>query len=175
MPHKHNPVGSAVALAAALRVPGLLATLLSAMPQEHERGLGGWQAEWETVPELMRLASASARSIADVLEHLQVHEQRIGQNLALTRGLILSESLAVTLGREVGPDRARKIVEELCERAVDLRQPLFDIAAGDERVSRVLSSDVLRDVLSPASYLGRSEALVDEMLSAWRPPHPRNA
>ena len=53
MPHKRNPVRAAVALAAAVRAPGLVATMLSAMPQEHERGLGGWQAEWDALPELV--------------------------------------------------------------------------------------------------------------------------
>jgi len=38
---ERNPVSAAVALAAAARAPGLVATLLSAMVQEHERGLGG--------------------------------------------------------------------------------------------------------------------------------------
>lgn len=45
MPGKRNPTGCQVALSAALRAPGLAATLLGAMPQELERGLGGWQAE----------------------------------------------------------------------------------------------------------------------------------
>ena len=36
MPHKRNPAGSVVALAASF----------AAMAQEHERGAGGWQAEW---------------------------------------------------------------------------------------------------------------------------------
>ena len=48
MPHKRNPVRAAVVVAAAMRAPGLVGTMLSAMLQEHERGLGGWQAEWET-------------------------------------------------------------------------------------------------------------------------------
>ena len=39
MPHKRNPVGAAVLIGAATRVPGLLSTLFSAMPQEHERSL----------------------------------------------------------------------------------------------------------------------------------------
>src|SRR5215470_14750456 len=55
MPHKRNPVASAVVLAAATRVPGLVATLLAAMLQEEERGLGGWQAEWEVLPEVVGL------------------------------------------------------------------------------------------------------------------------
>src|SRR5207344_380448 len=56
MPQKRNPVGCAAILAAAMRAPGLAATMLSSMPQEHERGLGGWQAEWATLPELVSIA-----------------------------------------------------------------------------------------------------------------------
>src|SRR5437762_14277167 len=46
MPHKRNPIACAVTLAAAHRVPGEVASFLSAMVQEHEREVGGWQAEW---------------------------------------------------------------------------------------------------------------------------------
>ena len=53
MPQKRNPVAASLALAAAVRAPGLVSTMLAAMPQEHERGLGGWQAEWDTLPELI--------------------------------------------------------------------------------------------------------------------------
>src|SRR5690349_18920758 len=70
MPHKQNPVGASVAVAAALRAPGLVATMIAAMPQEHERGLGGWQAEWVTLPELVLLTAGAARSIATVVESL---------------------------------------------------------------------------------------------------------
>ena len=49
MPHKRNPAGCAMALAAATRVPGLVAAFLSGMVQEHERGVGGWHAEAPTV------------------------------------------------------------------------------------------------------------------------------
>ena len=45
MPHKRNPVACMLALAAAERVPARVAALLHAMAQEHERGLGNWQAE----------------------------------------------------------------------------------------------------------------------------------
>jgi 3-carboxy-cis,cis-muconate cycloisomerase len=168
MPHKHNPVGSAVALTAALRVPGLLATLLAALPHEHERGLGGWQAEWETVPELMRLTSASARSMADVLEKLEVNEPRIVENLAMTGGLILSESLVVRLGRRVGPHTARTIVDGISARAAAARQSLLEAASADTRVTDVIPPAELRDLLSPAHYIGMADTLIDEMLSGWR-------
>ena len=59
MPHKRNPVGAAVLIGAATRVPGLLSTLFSAMPQEHERSLGLWHAEWETLPDICCLVSGA--------------------------------------------------------------------------------------------------------------------
>ena len=62
MPQKRNPVGSAVILSAATRVPPLVSTMIAAMVQEHERGLGGWQAEWETLPEIFLRRSRRAVS-----------------------------------------------------------------------------------------------------------------
>jgi 3-carboxy-cis,cis-muconate cycloisomerase len=86
MPHKQNPVRSSIALAAAVRAPGLVATILTAMPQEHERGLGGWQAEWETMPELVRVTGAAARAMAEALEGLVVETGRMRANLDITHG-----------------------------------------------------------------------------------------
>jgi 3-carboxy-cis,cis-muconate cycloisomerase len=55
MPHKRNPVACSAVLACAMRVPALVSTMLTAMVQEQERALGGWQAEWETLPEIASL------------------------------------------------------------------------------------------------------------------------
>ncbi len=41
-----NPVAAVAALGCALPAPGLVATLLAAMVQEHERAAGAWHAEW---------------------------------------------------------------------------------------------------------------------------------
>ena len=60
MPHKRNPVGAVGLVACAQRGPGLVATMLAAMAQEHERGAGTWQAEWETLPALLRLTGSAA-------------------------------------------------------------------------------------------------------------------
>ncbi len=82
MPHKRNPTGCQVALSAAIRAPGLVASILSGLPQEQERGLGGWQAEAATLSELFRLAAGSAASMATVAEGLEIDEAGIERNLA---------------------------------------------------------------------------------------------
>ena len=67
MPHKRNPVACAAILAATIRVPGLVSTMLGAMIQEEERGLGGWHAEWETLPEIICLTGGASHHLANLL------------------------------------------------------------------------------------------------------------
>jgi 3-carboxy-cis,cis-muconate cycloisomerase len=70
MPHKRNPVTSAVVMSAATRIPGLVSTMLTAMTQEHERGLGGWHAEWETLPEIVSLSAGALHQMAEIVPKL---------------------------------------------------------------------------------------------------------
>ncbi|HEX4718821.1 MAG TPA: 3-carboxy-cis,cis-muconate cycloisomerase [Thermoleophilaceae bacterium] len=82
MAHKQNPVSAVALVACAERAPGLAATLHSAMLQEHERGAGGWHAEWETLTLLLRLAGSSAAWGRDLFERLEVDTERMRENLA---------------------------------------------------------------------------------------------
>jgi 3-carboxy-cis,cis-muconate cycloisomerase len=72
MPHKRNPVAAVSVLACTRRVPGLVATMLACMEQEHERAAGAWQAEWGTVSDLSRLTGSASAWARDMLEHLEV-------------------------------------------------------------------------------------------------------
>jgi len=82
MAHKRNPTGCQVALSAALRAPHLAATLLSALPQEHERGLGGWQIEGPVLADLFQLTHGALAAMAPVIEGLEVDGERMAANLA---------------------------------------------------------------------------------------------
>jgi 3-carboxy-cis,cis-muconate cycloisomerase len=82
MAHKRNPTGCQIALAAALRAPHLAATILAAMPQEHERGLGGWQAEGAVLADLFAVTHGGVAAMAPVLEGLQVDTAAMARNLA---------------------------------------------------------------------------------------------
>jgi len=168
MPHKRNPVSSAVILAAAARVPALVSVMLSAMVQEHERGLGGWHAEWETLPDICTLtAGALAQAIA-IVEGLQIDPARMAANLDLTHGLILAEAVAMALGEQVGKARAHAIVEEASAQAISGRRPLGDVLAADARVAAHLSARDLERLLDPRNYLGLAKRLIGRALAARR-------
>lgn len=80
MAHKHNPVAAVSVLACAQRVPGLVATMLGAMAQEHERAAGAWQAEWGTLSELVSLTGSAAAWAADMLGGLELDTERMRVN-----------------------------------------------------------------------------------------------
>ncbi|MGH2868459.1 MAG: lyase family protein [Solirubrobacteraceae bacterium] len=81
MAHKRNPVAAVCALACAKRVPGLVATVLALMEQEHERAAGAWQAEWGTHTELLTLTGSATAWCRELLEGLEVDPARMAGNL----------------------------------------------------------------------------------------------
>jgi 3-carboxy-cis,cis-muconate cycloisomerase len=169
MPHKRNPVSSAVVLAAAMRVPNLVATMLAAMVQEHERGLGGWHAEWSTLPDLCVLAGGALCHAAETLAGLAVDTQRMRVNLKSMRGLILAEAVQMALGARIGRLAAHDLVEAACKRAVAGRRHLREVLAADGKVTAHLSAAELDRLFDPANYLGVADEFVARALNARRP------
>ena len=165
MPHKQNPVRASVAIAAALRAPGLVATMLAAMPQEHERGLGGWQAEWAVLPELLLVTAGAARAMADTLETLEVDPARMRKNLDLTAGLVLAEAVTMELATRIGKSDAHARVEEASRRAVRERLSLADALAADPAVLRHMARDEIERRLRPDAYLGAARTFVERVLT----------
>lgn len=165
MPQKRNPVGASVVLAASLRVPGLVATVLAAMPQEHERALGGWQAEWETIPALVRLAGGAARHTAEMLGGLEVDAARMRANVGLARGVSLAESVSMALARHIGKFDAHRTIGAASARAIAEHRELAAVLAEMPEVTTHLSSADIARCLSPDHYLGAAGQLVRDALA----------
>ena len=167
MPHKRNPVGCAVALSAAVRVPGLVSTMLSGMVQENERALGGWQAEWDTLPDIMRLAAGSLAQMKQVTAGLTVDAARMRLNLDATHGQIMAEAVTLALGGSIGRMAAHQLVEQACREAGSQHRHLREILAQDATVAAHLSAAELDRLMDPAQYTGQSAAFVDKVLATW--------
>ncbi|WP_137807071.1 3-carboxy-cis,cis-muconate cycloisomerase [Pseudomonas sp. G(2018)] len=165
MPHKRNPVGAAVLIGAATRVPGLLSTLFSAMPQEHERSLGLWHAEWETLPEICCLVSGSLKQALLVTQGLEVDAGRMVRNLDLTQGLVLAEAVSIVLAQRVGRDAAHHLLEQCCKRAVAEQRHLRAVLGDEPQVTAELSAEELDHLLDPAHYLGQARTWVERAVA----------
>jgi len=165
MPHKQNPVSAAVVLAAATRAPGLVATMLGAMIQEDERGLGGWHAEWETLPELVCLTAGALHHLTETMAGLRVDPARMAANLEATRGLVFAEAVQMAVAEKAGRAAAQRLLEAACRRAQAEGRHLRDVLADDPTVGRHVSPEELERLLDPGRYIAPADALVERVLA----------
>ncbi|RGP45306.1 3-carboxy-cis,cis-muconate cycloisomerase [Rhodococcus erythropolis] len=154
MPHKRNPVAAISARAAARRVPGLVATILSCADHEFARAAGPWHAEWEPLTDLLRLTGGAAHRLAASLAGLHVHVDALDRNLALTGGAVLAEKVVSALSQHV--DDALTIVTDAAVSGTALDE--------DPRITAHLPDDELAELLDPTRYLGHATDLVDRAL-----------
>ncbi|MDJ1159155.1 3-carboxy-cis,cis-muconate cycloisomerase [Chelatococcus sp. SYSU_G07232] len=168
MPHKRNPTASMIALAAAARTPGLVATVLAGMVQEHERAVGGWQAEAPTIAALFAATHAALVAMVEVAEGLVVDEARIGANIAALDGLVFAERLMTALAPALGRSEAHHLAETLVKEAVAGRRGLAEVAAADPRVRAHLDAGAIGPLFDPAGYLGSAGRFVAEALARYR-------
>jgi 3-carboxy-cis,cis-muconate cycloisomerase len=168
MPHKRNPVSCSAVLAAATRMPGLVGTMLSAMPQEQQRGLGGWQAEWETLPEILRLSGGALHHLTEMLRHLEIDSQRMQQNIDATNGLIFAEAVAMALADRMGKMPAHLLVEAACKKSVEGRRSLKEVLRNEPGVHGHLAPADLESLFDARNYLGNAEEFVDRVTEQAR-------
>jgi 3-carboxy-cis,cis-muconate cycloisomerase len=168
MPHKRNPVACSAVLACAMRAPALVSTMLTAMVQEQERALGGWQAEWETLPEIASLTSAALNQLREVSSGLSVDAARMRSNIDITQGLIMAESVSLALAQHVGRAVAHELIEEACHQAVESGRSLLEVLKSDSRMPEEFSSSNLEALFDPARYLGEAATFVDRVLAHHR-------
>jgi 3-carboxy-cis,cis-muconate cycloisomerase len=167
MPHKRNPVTCSVVLAAAMRVPGLVSTILAAMPQEQQRGLGGWHAEWETLPQITRLSAGALHHLTEMLPQLEVDPQRMRQNLEATRGLIFAEAVSMALAAKIGKMPAHQLVEAACKKALAENRSLQEVFQQDPVLRGHLTPADLERLFDARNYLGSAEEFVERILAEY--------
>jgi 3-carboxy-cis,cis-muconate cycloisomerase len=154
MPHKRNPVACLQALTAAARAPGLMATLLSSSVAEHERALGGWQAELVTIPELVHAAGSALDALERIAAGLVVNAARMRANLDALQGLVFSERLARVIARDTDRASALALVDDWSTVAVAERRHLRDVAVAARpdlagQLDEVFSLDAIVRELTP--------------------------
>ena len=167
LPQKRNPVDATFALAAARLAQGAVTTILGALAQEHERAVGGWQAEWVAVPDLFCHTAGTVARVQTAVAGLVVAPDQMQANLEATDGLIMAESVTMALAPHLGRPEAYRLVRAACERAVQQRIPLRQALLADDQVRATLTPAAIDHALDPATYLGSTNAFIDRALAAF--------
>jgi 3-carboxy-cis,cis-muconate cycloisomerase len=156
MPHKRNPTGCAIVLAAATRLPGLVASSVAGLVSEHERSVGGWHAEWRLLADALQATGSALDAACAVVEGLTVDTARMRANLDATGGSVTSEWLSMLAGRAVGRADAQRLARRMLARVTDHVSIAMAIAEIPE-LRDSLSADELRMLQDPSAYLGQAE------------------
>jgi 3-carboxy-cis,cis-muconate cycloisomerase len=173
MPQGRHPTDAAAELAAATIAPNLVATILAAQVQEHERGLGSWQAEWQAFPALALVASGAVNAIADIAQGLEVDGERMRANLGATRGQIMTEPVTLALAPKLGRQEALRIVEETSRKASAAKRDLQEVLGEDDRVRLCLTVGELAKLFEPMGYQGVAQTMIDRIVGSLQGRGPK--
>ena len=166
MPHKRAPNTAAVGIAAATIAPNLLATIIAGQVQEHERGLGGWQAQWHAIPALLLVTSGALAAVAELAQGLEIDADRMRNNLDVAQGLIMTDAVTIALGAKLGLSQAKLIVEEASNQAISSKRHLNSILAEDPRVTAQMTHGELARLFELMGYQGVAQTYIDRLIGS---------
>ena len=164
LPHKRNPVGAAAALSAATVAPNLVATILAAQVQEHERAPGGWQTEWMTFPALALVTSGALGAVVEIAEGLEIDVERMRANLELTGGRIMAEAVSFALAEKMGRAEAHELVRELGQKAAQEKRPFKEVLRERPARQGALSGLEIEKLFIPLTYQGSAQTFIDRLV-----------
>ena len=167
LPHKRNPILSVTAAACSRRVQDLARTLQAAMVQEHERAAGAWHSEWEALSNALALTGGTAAAVREVMEGLEIHPEKMRENLEATGGLLLAEHVTTMIAEHFGRLKAHDLVEAASRRTLESGRSLREELLAEPVLEEVLSEEDIDAALDPAGYLGSAGAFVDRALELY--------
>jgi len=150
MPHKRNPVGAAVVLAAAHRAPMMAAVIVAGLPQEHERALGGWQAEWPALAALCETLGSAVEAMAEVAPGLVIDLHALKANMDASGAAVFAERATFLLAEQMGKQKAAAIVDMALEKGGSFLDALGQLE---------------KELLDEKAQLGYSPKFVDRLLA----------
>jgi 3-carboxy-cis,cis-muconate cycloisomerase len=162
MPHKRNPVGATVIIAAHAAAKGHVTTLIDAMAVSHERPPGLWHAEWQALPQLFGLASGALREAVAIAEGLSVDAARMRKNLDMTQGLLFSDAAASALTARHGRGEAHRLIEGAAGKVRGEGKHLRDVLLADAMLRE--DRDAVERAFDLAPFIGAAALWTDRAL-----------
>ena len=168
MPQKRNPISSELMLAACKGVRQHAGLMLDAMVQDFERATGPWHVEWMAIPESFLLTAGALHQAKFALGGLIVDQNKMAENLDLSRGLIVAEAVMMGLAPQLGRQEAHDVVYDACRLANEKHLTLAEALSANPQVSGCIDRATIDRLTSPGNYLGLAPEMVDRVLAASR-------
>jgi adenylosuccinate lyase len=185
MAQKRNPMNSENVCGLARVVRSMVVPTFESQVLWHERDLSNSSTERFTLPHAFILTDEILQKMEWIFDGLEVHRDRMLENIESSKGLVMAEPLMMALTRKgIGRQDAHEIVRESSMVAEDTGRHLRDVLSEREDLKGVLSRDEIVKTMDAANYVGKSREIVDNMVAeaekalgrrirGWRPRRSR--
>jgi len=165
MPHKKNPVRAERISGLSRLLRGYLQVALENIGLWHERDISHSSAERVLFPDSFILMDFMLAEMTDIVSHLVVHEERMKENLNLTRGLIFSQAVLLALTEKNLPrSRAYELVQRNSLRVWEENRSLRELLLDDPDVLAVLSPSEIESCFDLNRYLDKIDHIFQKVL-----------
>ena len=177
MPHKRNPNVAESVVALSKIVKANMNLTLESMLIDNERDASSWKIEWFSLRDAMITGGACVEKCLKLVTDLDVHPEKMLDNLQLLKGLIYSEKVMLLLGEKLGKQTAHEIIYEIAMHSYEQGKDFEQLLLEDTRVADKLSKEELDQCMDPALYLGQcktcSAAVLNEIQEfvRWKNEH----
>ena len=155
MPHKRNPETCERVCGLSRIVRSLTIPALEDVTTWHERDLTQSSAERFLLPQACILTDYLLSLMNNIVANFRVDEQRMLQNVGLTQGRCMSESVMMALARKgVNRQDAHELLRKLTIISEADKKPFREVLMADKLVHATLNCEEIDAALDPKSYLG---------------------
>jgi adenylosuccinate lyase len=178
MPHKSlrgNPFIEERCISIARVVRGHAASSLESVHTEDFRDLTASLSDRIAIPESFILSDYSCGLVKNLLERSAPAQDNIMRNLRSTKG-ITSSPLVMSKLVEKGMQRqrARELTTKAAALSINGGISYYDALLKNRQITRLLSREELAGLCDPASNLGMSKELIDEIARKYRKSRPKS-
>lgn len=166
MPHKRNPVLTENLSGLARVLRGHAIAAMENVALWHERDISHSSVERIIAPDATILADFMLNRMTAVIKNMRVFEDRMLQNLALTRGLIFSEAILINLvDRGLTRENAYIIVQRNAMKAWGQGEEFKSVLLQDPEILKHMTADELNSAFDINHALRWVDAIFSRVFS----------
>ena len=122
--------------------------------------------EWTHVPDIAAYAVSALERTLELSDGLQIHPERMNENLGLTHQLVYAEAIMMALAPEVGRQKAHDLVDAAVVEALGGKQ-FVDALQQSEEINDILSASELSQILDGQAHIEAAYQEVKEVLAVY--------
>jgi len=172
MPHKRNPHKSERICSLARILKSNIIPALDNIILEDERDLTNSANERIIFPENFILLDFMILQLTTIIQEVEFDEERIDENLNLTKGACLSEKIMLNLVEKgIGRQEGHEILRKAAIKAKKENRFIKEILLENGKITESFTKDEIDDLLNPHNYIGKSLELIENLLKFLKNKH----